>query len=110
VRGWHDAGPGRRHPRSRTAGTSATRRAGACPRPVRSDLERASLVLHDRRDECVPVECLLVSAVCHREVRRTDEQHREPAVLAEGDSLFGTGGLDPIDLNPRRARCGPAHL
>jgi len=33
-----------------------------------------------------------------------------PAVLAECDSLFGTGALDPIDLNPRRARCGPAHL
>ena len=33
-----------------------------------------------------------------------------PAILAECDSLFGTGGLDPIDLNPRRARCGPAHL
>ena len=33
-----------------------------------------------------------------------------PAVLAECDSLFGTGVLDPIDLNPRRDRCGPAHL
>ena len=33
-----------------------------------------------------------------------------PAILAECDSLFGTGGLAPIDLNPRRARCGPARL
>jgi hypothetical protein len=33
-----------------------------------------------------------------------------PAILAECDSLFGTGILPAIDLNPRRARCGPAHL
>lgn len=33
-----------------------------------------------------------------------------PAILAECDALFGTGGLDPIDLNPRRDRCGPTHL
>ena len=33
-----------------------------------------------------------------------------PAVLAECDSLFGTGVLPAIDLNPRRARCGPAHI
>jgi hypothetical protein len=33
-----------------------------------------------------------------------------PAILAECDALFATGGLDPIDLNPRRDRCGPSHL
>jgi hypothetical protein len=33
-----------------------------------------------------------------------------PAILAECDALFGAGGLDPIDLNPRRNRCGPTHL
>jgi hypothetical protein len=33
-----------------------------------------------------------------------------PAILAECDALFGTGGLDPIDLNPRRARCGPSRF
>jgi hypothetical protein len=33
-----------------------------------------------------------------------------PAILAECDALFATGGLDPIDLNPRRERCGPSRL
>jgi hypothetical protein len=33
-----------------------------------------------------------------------------PAILAECDALFGTGGAAPIDLNPRRDRCGPTHL
>ena len=33
-----------------------------------------------------------------------------PAILAECDALFGTGVLAPIDLNPRKARCGPTHL
>jgi hypothetical protein len=33
-----------------------------------------------------------------------------PAILAECDALFATGGAPLIDLNPRRARCGPAHL
>ena len=33
-----------------------------------------------------------------------------PAILAECDALFGTGGAPAIDLNPRRARCGPTHL
>jgi hypothetical protein len=33
-----------------------------------------------------------------------------PAILAECDALFATGGLDPIDLNPRRERCGPTHV
>ena len=33
-----------------------------------------------------------------------------PAVLAECDSLFGTGVLDPIDLNPRPGALRPAHL
>ena len=33
-----------------------------------------------------------------------------PAVLAECDALTATGGAAPIDLNPRRDRCGPSRL
>ena len=33
-----------------------------------------------------------------------------PAMLAECDALLATGGASPIDLNPRRDRCGPSHL
>jgi hypothetical protein len=33
-----------------------------------------------------------------------------PAILAECDALMAAGGAAPVDLNPRRDRCGPSHL
>jgi len=33
-----------------------------------------------------------------------------PAILAECDALTASGAAPPLDLNPRRDRCGPAHL
>jgi hypothetical protein len=33
-----------------------------------------------------------------------------PAILAECDAGFAGGGAPPLDLNPRKDRCGPSHL